>query len=166
MVIGNAGGGKSTLCSVLCARYSLPYHSIDKLQWQPGWQQTRSVDYNREHDNLIDQHLWLLDGYGSWESVLKRMDVADTIIVVDHPVWIHYWWATKRQLKSLFTNQTDAPTGCSRLPVTFRLFKMMWWLHRVQRPILLQEAANRSHKKRYIHISSPSHLNRFTANPV
>lgn len=165
-MIGNAGGGKSTMCNVLCAVHELPYHAIDHIQWKPGWHQTPEDEYNRAHDSLISSDRWLLDGYGSWDSVLRRMDAADTIIVVDHPIWIHYWWATKRQIKSFFVGHVDGPSGCPMWPVTLRLYKMMWWLHKVQRPSLLEEAESRSIDKRYIHISSPSALERFVSNPV
>lgn len=165
MVIGNAGGGKTTLCAVLSATHQLPYHSIDTLQWQPGWQQTPIALFNETHDKLIKQNRWLLDGYGPWESVLKRMNAADTIIVIDHPIWLHFWWATLRQLKSLVIKQTDVPLGCSRWPVTWKLYKMIWRLHKTQRAKLLKEATMRSSEKRFIYLSSPSELDRFTANP-
>ena len=166
MVIGNAGGGKSTMCGKLSSVHALPYFAIDKIQWKPGWTQTLSEEYEKAHESLIAGERWLVDGYGSWESVLKRMDAADTIIVIDHPIWVHYWWATKRQLRSLFHGRPDGPTGCPMWPVTLRLYKMMWRLHRVQRSMLLTEAESRSTDKRFIHIQSPSALKKFVDNPV
>lgn len=166
MVIGNAGGGKSTLCRELCSLHALPYFAIDKIQWKPGWKQANSKEYDRAHDSLISGDRWLVDGYGSWESVLRRMDAADTIIVVDHPIWVHYWWATKRQVKSLFIGRPDGPSGCPMWPVTLRLYKMMWWLHKAQRPMLLAEVQSRSNHTRFIHIQSPSALKRFAENSV
>jgi len=79
MVIGNAAGGKSTLCKQLSQRCALPYHSIDAIQWQPGWIQTPEADYDRKHSEIIRQDTWLIDGFGSWKSLLCRMDAADTI---------------------------------------------------------------------------------------
>jgi len=166
MVIGNAGGGKSTMCKSVCAYHALPYFSIDKIQWKPGWVQTEPKEYEKMHDDLIKGDRWLVDGYGSWESVLKRMDAADTVIFVDHHIWIHYWWATKRQIKSLFVGREDGPSGCLMWPVTLRLYKMMWRLHRTQRPKLLVETAARVQDKRFIHIQSPIELKKFVANPV
>ena len=166
MVIGNAGGGKSTMCRELCSVHALPYIAIDRIQWKPRWRQTHKEEYDKLHDSLISGERWLVDGYGAWDSVLRRMDAADTIIVVDHPIWVHYWWATKRQLKSLFIGRPDGPSGCLMWPVTLRLYKMMWWLHKVQRPILLAEVESRSKDKRFIYIQSPSALKRFINNPV
>lgn len=154
------------MCRQLCSVHELPYFVIDKIQWKPGWTQTPTEEYDEAHDSLISRDRWLVDGYGSWDSVLKRMDAADTIMVVDHSIWVHYWWATKRQVKSLFIGYPDGPLGCPMWPVTLRLYKMMWWLHKVERPMLLAEAESRSTDKRFIHIQSPSQLKRFIENPV
>lgn len=36
-IIGNAAGGKSTLCKAIADAHQLPIHAVDKLQWRPGW---------------------------------------------------------------------------------------------------------------------------------
>lgn len=36
-VIGNAGGGKSTLCRKLSKAKNIPLYPIDRIQWKPGW---------------------------------------------------------------------------------------------------------------------------------
>jgi hypothetical protein len=51
-------------------------------------------------------------------------------------------------------------------PVTIRLFKMMWWLHREKRPKLIAAIEARRGKARIIHIRSPKQLAAFAANPV
>ena len=65
MVIGNAGGGKSTMCRELCSVHALPYLAIDKIQWKPGWSQVHKDEYDRAHDALISGERWLVDGYGA-----------------------------------------------------------------------------------------------------
>ncbi|GJL86811.1 MAG: ATPase AAA [Minwuia thermotolerans] len=166
MVIGNAGGGKSTMCAAICAVHGLPYAAIDRIQWQPGWVPTPPEEYAEQHSDLIAQDRWLIDGYGSWESVLARIDAADTIILVDHPILVHFWWATKRQVRSIFRGRPDGPEGCRMWPVTVRLYRMMWWLHRTMRPRLLAEINLHNRSKRIIRIRSPRELNAFARNPV
>lgn len=166
VVIGNAGGGKSTLCRAVCQAHRLPYHAIDKIQWKPNWVQTPKAEFEALHLDLISRERWLIDGYGPWESVKARLLAADTIILVDHPIWIHYWWAAKRQLKSLFLGRPDGPEGCPMWPVTIRLFKMMWWLHKEMRPKLTCAIYKREGEARIIHIRSPRELDRFAAEPV
>lgn len=154
------------MCREICSAHELPYFAIDNIQWKPDWTPTPREEYDKVHESLISKERWLVDGYGSWDSVLKRMDAADTIILVDHAIWVHYWWATKRQIKSLFVGRPDGPKGCPMWPVTLRLFKMMWWLHRTQRPMLIAEASSRSDDKRFIHIQSPSELKQFVEDPT
>ena len=164
MVIGNAGGGKSTMCRSLCAIRSLPYFAIDLIQWKPNWVLTPEREYIKAHEEILSKPCWLIDGFGSWSSVERRLAKADTIVFVDHPIWVHYWWATKRQLKSLFVGRPDGPEGCPMLPVTFRLYKKMWTLHRDTRPRLLEAIENRRPHARIIHITSPKELREFAAN--
>jgi adenylate kinase family enzyme len=166
MVIGNAGGGKSTMCRALSATHSLPYYAVDKIQWRPNWVPTPEPEFTRAHEALLSQDRWLIDGYGSWSSVMRRIDVADTIVFVDHPIWIHFWWATKRQIKSIFVGRADGPPGCPMFPVTIPLFRMMWRLHREMRPKLMAAIEERRGSARVIHIRSPRELARFTADPV
>lgn len=166
MVIGNAGGGKSTLCSAICAAHDLPYHSIDKLQWKPNWVPTPPAEFKDHHDALLWQARWVIDGYGPLHSVDDRLDACDTVVFVDHPIGIHLWWATKRQVKSLFVGRPDGPDGCPMWRVTFRLYRMIWRLHRETRPQLIETIYRRSERVRIIHITSPAELKRFGANPI
>src|SRR5208283_2678079 len=125
------------MCRALSSAHSLPHYAVDRIQWRPNWVRTPEPEFTQAHEALISKERWLIDGYGSWPSVERRISVADTIVFVDHPIWVHYWWATKRQIKSLFYGRPDGPEGCPMFPVTMRLFKMMWWLHREKRPKLI-----------------------------
>jgi adenylate kinase family enzyme len=166
MVIGNAGGGKSTMCNTICAAHGLPYFAIDKIQWKPNWVQTPEEEYQKKHEDIVSGDRWLLDGYGSVESVERRLDACDTVVFVDHPIHIHFWWATKRQIKSLFFGRPDGPDGCPMWRVTIRLYRMMWWLHKEMRPKLTEMIYERSDDLRIIHIKSPAELNAFTKAPL
>jgi adenylate kinase family enzyme len=53
-IIGNAGGGKSTLARRLAASHDLPLTEVDKLLWQPGWKITPEEEYDALHQPLID----------------------------------------------------------------------------------------------------------------
>jgi len=166
MVIGNAGGGKSTLCRAVCARHGLPYYAIDRIQWRPNWVRTPEAVFKAAHRELLAQERWLIDGYGAWESVVERLAACDTVIFVDHPLRIHLWWAAKRQVKSLFIGRPDGPEGCRMWPVTFRLFRMMWWLHLEMRPKLTEAIYAQAKTARIVHITSARALAAFRANPI
>ncbi len=162
-VIGNAGGGKSTLCHALSRARHLPLHPIDKIQWRPGWRLVPAEEFAANHDRLLTREAWIIEGFGPWDSVEKRFDAADTIIFIDHPLWLHYWWATKRQVVSIFRIPPGDPEGCPRLPVTLRLYRMMWRLHRDLRPKLIAAIEARRLQKRIFHIKSPKELAAFRA---
>ena len=166
MIIGNAGGGKSTLCRSICAHHNLPHLPIDRIQWQSNWVRTPADDFNVAHETYLAGDHWLIDGYGPWDSVLRRMELADTIIFVDHPIAVHFWWATKRQVKSLFFGRPDGPEGCPMFPITIRLYRMMWWLHKEMRPKLISAITAQSHRARIVHIKNPKELASFAANPA
>lgn len=54
-----------------------------------------------------------MDGWGSWEIIEQRFDEADTIVIVDFPIWVHYRWALQRQLLArLGLSQGWPPHGC------------------------------------------------------
>jgi adenylate kinase family enzyme len=118
-VIGNAGGGKSTLCRQLSAARGLPYVAVDKIQWRPGWQLLLDDEFAAIHGAVLAQQTWIIDGFGPWEEIEKRFARADAIVFVDHPLWLHYWWTTKRQIASVLRGRPDGPEGCPMLPVTF-----------------------------------------------
>ena len=42
-VIGNGGGGKSTLARALGERLDIPVHEVDAVQWRPGWERASLV---------------------------------------------------------------------------------------------------------------------------
>jgi adenylate kinase family enzyme len=62
--IGNAGGGKSTLSRNLGRARDLPMYPIDQLQWRPGWMPVPPDDFARQHDALLAQERWIIDGWG------------------------------------------------------------------------------------------------------
>ena len=157
-VIGNAGGGKSTLCRTISTSLNLPLYPIDKIQWKPGWVPTSYVELKTQHDNIIAQERWIIDGWGPFDLIETRFEKADTIIFVDHPLYIHYWWALKRQFTCLFTPRVDGPEGCPMLPMTFKLLKMIWNIHFHLRPQLITLINKFRLDKQVIDITSPKEL--------
>jgi adenylate kinase family enzyme len=77
-VIGNAGGGKSTLCKQLSSARRLPYFAIDKIQWRPGWRPVSDDEFALAHAAMLGRQSWIIDGFGPWEEIEKRFDLADT----------------------------------------------------------------------------------------
>ena len=113
-------------------------------------------------NDIIDDDFWIIDGWGSWATIEKRFNAADTIIFVDHSLGIHIWWALKRQIAALFFPENlDKPEGCNLLDITGRMFKMIWTIHRKLRPRLLDLVNTYKGSRRVYHIKSPAELRRF-----
>ena len=99
VVIGNSGGGKSTLARRLSAAWKCRYVEIDDLLWRPEWQLTPVEIYHAEHARLIAEENWIVDGLGRLESIPERLARATDIILVDMPLWVHFWLAAERQIE-------------------------------------------------------------------
>jgi len=160
-IIGNAGGGKSTLSRKLSQALGLELFAIDRIQWKPGWVPASPEEIKRRHNAILAHERWIIDGWGTHETIVARFEAADTIILVDHPLHIHYWWALKRQIKCLFQPRMDGPEGCPMLPMTWPLLKMIWVIHRQARPQLVELIDSYRGKKQVVHIHSPRELHKF-----
>ena len=158
-IIGNAGGGKSRLALALSSQFSLPLYRIDDVQWQPGWSPTPLHLIAAKHHEWVARERWIIDGWGSPELLRRRFEMADAIVLVDFPLWRHYWWAAKRQLKAMIGFRRDwPPPGCSPWPVTRRLFRLMRRIHREVRPQLLAMLAEPDIRDRVIMIHHPRQI--------
>lgn len=162
-IIGNAGGGKSTLARALGTSLALPYHAIDRWQWRPGWKAVPEAEVAAAEAPVLAGERWIIDGFGPWPQIEARFERADAIVFVDLPFWRHLWWATKRQAKSVFFGRPDGPEGCPMLPVTFRLYRMMWSIHRELRPRLIAAIERQRGKKPVFHLRSVAEIARFRA---
>jgi len=108
-VFGNAGGGKSTLARRLSEFTGLPLYPLDLIQFKAGGGRVPHEEYLRAHAQLIARPEWIIDGFGCAPSSRQRFAAADTLVFVDLPLPVHYWWVTKRFAKGLFVNPEGWP---------------------------------------------------------
>lgn len=161
-IIGNAGGGKSILAAALGRSLHLPVHHIDRIQFQPGWRISPPEFVAQEHQRILDTPRWIIDGWGSWPLIEKRLEAADTVIVVDLPLWRHLWWALKRQIRHPFSQTPDRPENCPLLPMTWQLLRAIWNVHRNLRPELLRRMDSLGGRRSIFVLRSPVALKAFT----
>jgi adenylate kinase family enzyme len=143
-VIGNAGGGKSTLARKLAMRRGLLHVEIDSLLWQPGWRLAPVEVYEAEHARLIARQDWVIDGLGRLESVAARLRRATEIVFVDMPLWMHVWLAAERQIA--WAKGEITPAGAPEMPSNEALFRTIFeidrdWLPTLRRLVDAAEAA-------------------------
>jgi adenylate kinase family enzyme len=136
VVIGNAAGGKSTLARHLARRRGLPLIELDRLLWQQGWQLTPEADYTRQHAEIIARDRWVIDGLGRQDSIAERLARATEIVLIDMPLWMHFWLAAERQLAWAQRRLDDPPAGAAEMPPTRELFRTMSEVDRTWLPDL------------------------------
>ena len=127
-VIGNGGGGKTTLSRRLGRALDIPVYHIDSIQFQSGWRYTPAAECDRALNDVAAGDTWLIDGFGSRPVIERRLCAADAVVFVDFSIWTHYWWALKRQARSWRSPRTELPSGCSEfnLSYTVKLVRVMW----------------------------------------
>jgi adenylate kinase family enzyme len=149
VVIGNSGGGKSTLARPLASRRGVPYVEIDRFLWRPGWQAAPAAEYEAEHARQIAREDWLLDGIGGFDSLPARLDRATEIVLIDLPLWMHFWLAAERQIAYATGAVEHPPAGETTMPPTKGLFENMGridrdWMPEVRRLVDVEEARGKS----------------------
>ncbi|MDU8929394.1 hypothetical protein RXV86_18525 [Alisedimentitalea sp. MJ-SS2] len=135
-ILGNAAGGKSTLARHLSKTRGLHHIEIDDLFWQPDWSKTPTEVYERLHDEEIKKENWVIDGVGDFATMMKRADRATDLILLDFPIWIHFWRAAERQMAWANGTIENPPAGGQEMPPTDRLFEMIWEMDRDGMPLL------------------------------
>jgi adenylate kinase family enzyme len=162
VIIGNSGGGKSTLARRLSSAWRSPHVEIDSLLWQPGWELTPVEIYNIEHARLIAEESWIIDGLGRLDSIPDRLARATDIVVVDMPLWVHFWLAAERQMQWSTGAIENPPAGLAKMPSTEALFRTIWevdqsWMPEIRRLVSLEEQRG----KPVFRLSSSAELNEF-----
>jgi adenylate kinase family enzyme len=159
VVIGNSGGGKSILARQLAAKFALPYIEIDSFLWLPGWQLVPAAKYQSEHSQLVARERWLLDGLGVRDSIPSRLVRATEVVLVDMPLWIHFWLAADRQVRWAAGQLQDPPAAISNAPPTRALFKTIWDVDREWMPeIRALVACEEKRGKRIFRVNSLEEL--------
>lgn len=153
-VVGNIAGGKTELSRRLARIHNMTVTHVDSLQFLPGMK-IRPLDETRQALRTVTEQVeWLIDGYGPLDLIEKRFKAADFVIFVDFPIWRHYWWCTKRQIKNLWSRREELPEGCDEFTYahTVKLYKTLWQIHTKMRPELLRIFAREHFKNKIIYV--------------
>ncbi|MGG6893722.1 adenylate kinase [Rhizobium sp. BR 315] len=134
IILGNAGGGKSTLARKIARSRDLPHFEIDKFLWLEGWAPAPMEIYASKHGEVISGDTWVIDGVGHWNSIPARVERATEIILIDMPLWMHFWLAAERQIVWASGELADSPGGFSAMPPTRDLFRTIWEIDQERMP--------------------------------
>lgn len=160
-VFGNAGGGKSTLSKRLAEMTGIPLVTLDLLKYKPGGGEVPHAAYKAAHDELLQQDQWIMDGFGSMDTLWKRLDAADTLVYVDLPVPRHYWWVTKRLLSGFFVPPESWPENSPLLKGSLNSYYTVWLCHTKLTPRYREYVDNARATKQVYHLQSPQEMKAF-----
>ena len=160
-VFGNAGGGKSTLARRLAELTRLPLFPLDLIQFKAGGAKVTHEDYLKAHSDLISRDAWIIDGFGCVASAWDRFAAADTLIYVDLPLSTHYWWVTKRLIKSAFAAPEGWPENSPMWRSTLTSWRVVGLCERHLAPKYRELVKQEARSKRVHHLRSAQQMRRF-----
>ena len=160
-VFGKPGGGKSTLAKTLSEVTGLPLFQLDSIEFTDGGVRVSEAVYYQKHREILATERWLIDGLGYIDSFRERISAADTLVFVDLPLLLHFWWVTKRLIKSPFVYPEGWPPGSPILKSTFQSWVNLYYAHKLWTPQFRQKIANFSSTKNVYILESPSAIRCF-----
>jgi adenylate kinase family enzyme len=88
-ILGRGGAGKSALAQNLSYRLDLPFIELDSIFWQPDLRPTPERDWAEIQRELVEGDRWIIDGdLGPYDTgLVLRLRAADTVVVLDFPLW-------------------------------------------------------------------------------
>ncbi|MBE9030356.1 adenylate kinase [filamentous cyanobacterium LEGE 11480] len=162
-VFGNAGGGKSQLSRQLADLTGLPLHILDKVQFQAGGVPVSPEEYRQAHAAIVAQDTWVIDGFGSLETLWPRLEAADTLVYIDLPLARHFAWVTKRLVMGYFTPPPGWPENTPLLKSSLTSYQVLWLCHQKLTPKYREYVAKASATKQVYHLRSAQQIRDFLA---
>lgn len=165
-VFGKPGSGKSSLSKNLASATGIELHALDSILYQKSGDLVDRKTYDKEHKNILSSDSWIIDGFGPIESFKERLDVADTLIYIDLPYVVSYWFVTKRLLKGLMVKPEGWPDGSSVLKGTLESYRVLKLCPRFWNDDFMKGLESLSNDKSLYVIRSISELNSFVQENV
>ena len=163
VVFGKPGGGKSTLSRKLSSATGIKLCALDLIEYKQNGERFSPEEYSKSHADLIASDNWIIEGLGSLDSFWSRVDAADALIYIDLPYYIHYWWITKRLLKSFIVKPEGWPEGSSVLKGTLASWKYLRLSPKFWTPELFEIIESRGKGKKIYRITSVKEINDFVS---
>lgn len=160
-VFGNAGGGKSTLSKKLSQITGLPLYVLDKIQFPSGDIELPPEDYKRIHEKILATDRWIVDGFGCNETLWLRLNEADSLVFVDLPLYVHFWWVTKRLITGYWKPPESWPENSPILKSSLNSYRVLWLCHKYLTPKYREYVEQSQSTKSVYHLRSPLQISQF-----
>ena len=97
VILGRGGAGKSTTAKRLSKITGIPQIELDKYSWKPGLVATPIDEWRKIQQKLTAGDSWIMDGdLGKYDALEVRMKAADTVIILNFPLYICLYRAIRR----------------------------------------------------------------------
>jgi hypothetical protein len=97
VVLGRGGAGKSVFSGALSATSGLPTFELDAYFWRSELTPLSSEEWVDEQSQLVSAPVWIMDGdLGPYDELAPRLRAADTIFILDFPLWRCAWRSLRR----------------------------------------------------------------------
>ena len=160
-VFGNTGGGKSTLSKRLSEITGLPLYALDKIQYQSGGAEVNYEEYKHTHEKILATDRWIIDGFGCRETLWLRLNEADSLVFVDLPLYVHFWWVTKRLIAGSFIPPEGWPDKSPILKSSINSYRVLWLCDKYMNP-RYREYVDRAQKTKSVyHLRSTEEISQF-----
>lgn len=161
LIVGNSGGGKSTLARKLGDKLGLPVVHLDVLYWKPGWAKGDKAEFVAAVTQALSAPAWICDGNftGTWDL---RMPLSDTVVWIDQPRLVCLWRAIWRVVTWRGGNRPDMAEGCQE-KFDPEFYRFIWTYDRKVRPKLEAALAKYAGHARIVRLRSDRDIAEFLA---
>lgn len=115
VILGPSGTGKTTLGRNLSEKLNIKSLALDSVYWKKNWNNITKPDfdlYMRKY--LTKNNSWIIEGnYSNHRHLKYRLELADTIIILDYGVKASLKGIIERASKYKNQTRSDMPTGCT-----------------------------------------------------
>ncbi|TDR69159.1 adenylate kinase [Photobacterium lutimaris] len=160
-VFGKPDSGKSTISKALAQISGLPLHPLDSIVYKSNGEFVAREEFDAVHNDILRSESWVIDGLGPIRSFNERIEAADTLVYIDLPYSVSYWFVTKRFLKGLFVKPEGWPDGSSVIKGTLNSYKMLKLSPEFWNDEFTSKLMDYSNRKEIYIIKTVSELNKF-----
>ncbi|PMM06238.1 adenylate kinase [Vibrio kanaloae] len=165
-VFGKPGSGKSTISKALALATGIELHQLDSIVYKANGEFVEREVFEQAHESILSLESWIIDGFGPLGSFNTRLEAADTLVYIDLPYPISYWFVTKRMLKGLFVKPEGWPDGSSVIKGTIQSYKTLKLCPKFWNDDFRAQLELRAKEKEVHIIRSVSELNNFVRQHV